>query len=191
MNYLVVGLGNIGEEYKYTRHNIGFLILDALAEQESIKFELNTLAFTAFYKHRGRNIYLIKPTTFMNLSGKALMYYKNKFKVPLENILVVTDDLSLEMSILRLKGQGSAGGHNGLKSIEQLLASANYTRLKIGIGSNFRAGQQIDYVLGKWTDNEVKVLPEIIDQSCKVINSFCAFGLQQTMNTFNGKPKAS
>ena len=187
MNYLIIGLGNIGPEYKYTRHNIGFLALDTLASQENVSFQLETLAYTSSYKHKGRTVYMIKPTTYMNLSGKAVRSYMKKYNIPLEHILVITDDIALPFSTIRLKGKGSHGGHNGLKSIQELLLTPEYARLRVGIGNDFHPGQQANYVLGKWNEQEVAELPAILEELPKIVNSFCAIGLERTMNLFNGK----
>ncbi|MFT4755102.1 MAG: PTH1 family peptidyl-tRNA hydrolase, partial [Salibacteraceae bacterium] len=151
MKYLVIGLGNIGSEYSETRHNIGFKILDELASSSGIFFEPEKLASKAILKNKGRQIILIKPNTYMNLSGKSVNYWMQKEKVPIERILVITDDLALPFGKLRLRGKGSDGGHNGLKNIQLVLGQNNYARLRFGVGSEFNPGSQVDYVLGKWS----------------------------------------
>lgn len=185
--YLIVGLGNVGEKYANTRHNIGFKILDRFAEQEDITFETQKLADVATYKLKGRTFVFIKPNTFMNLSGKAVLYWLTKEKIPLENLLVVTDDLNLSFGSIRLKTKGSDGGHNGLKDIQEKLNTTNYNRFRFGISDEFSKGKQIDYVLGEWSDEENKTLPERLDKSVELIKSFALAGVNNTMNTFNGK----
>ncbi len=187
MKFLVAGLGNIGPEYENTRHNIGFTILDALAKASSIRFVPDRLASVSELRFKGKTLILIKPTTFMNLSGKAVNYWLQAEKIPRENLLVVTDDLALPFGTLRLKGKGSDGGHNGLKDIQSTLGSDVYARLRFGVGSEFSKGKQVDYVLGKWTDDETKLLTERVEKACEVIKSFAAAGLQNTMNQFNNK----
>src|ERR1700728_3679393 len=162
MNYLIVGLGNIGEEYQETRHNVGFKIVDALAGQNKASFTLDRLAHYASYKTRGKTVHLIKPTTYMNLSGKAVRYWMQELKIPEQQMLVVLDDLALPFGTLRMKVKGSDGGHNGLKDIDATLGNNNYPRLRFGIGSNFQKGTQVNYVLGKWTVEETKALDERI-----------------------------
>lgn len=185
--YLVVGLGNIGPKYYNTRHNIGFKILDAFAQRESFSFEPNKLGDTATYKFKGRTFILLKPSTYMNLSGKAVNYWLQKEKIPLENLLVVTDDLNLPFGTLRLKTKGSDGGHNGLKDIQTHLNSTKYNRFRFGISDEFSKGRQIDYVLGEWSEMEAEKLPERLKTSCELIKSFGTAGISNTMNTFNGK----
>ena len=187
MKYLIVGLGNIGPEYKKTRHNIGFMTLEFLAKEKNIDWKQERLAFKTEYKFKGRQIHLIRPTTFMNLSGKAVRYWMNQLNIPLENILVLTDDLALPFDKIRLKGKGSSAGHNGLKSIEELVEGQNYARLKIGIGDEFSQGKQVDFVLGEFTQAENKILPFIINNSIDYIHSFCTIGIQMTMNQLNKK----
>ncbi|MDB3887351.1 aminoacyl-tRNA hydrolase [bacterium] len=187
MKYLIVGLGNIGSEYKNTRHNIGFMILDALASASNIFFETNKLGDTATLKHKGRIFILLKPSTFMNLSGKAVNYYLQKEKIKQENLLVITDDIAIPFGTLRLKGKGSDGGHNGLKSIIQVLGNSNYPRLRFGVGSEFVQGKQINYVLADFADEEKKLITERIEKATQAIKSFGTIGLSQTMNQFNGK----
>ena len=185
--YLIAGLGNIGSEYQDTRHNIGFMILDTLAEKQSVSFSTDKLAFRAEFSVKGRQIVLIKPTTYMNLSGKAVRYWMDKEKIELENLLVVNDDLALEFGTIRLKGSGSDGGHNGLKDINQMLGTQNYARLRFGIGNDFPKGRQVDYVLGKWTLDQMEKMPERLDKASEAILSFVLAGLSLTMNQFNGK----
>jgi PTH1 family peptidyl-tRNA hydrolase len=187
MKYLIVGLGNPGEKYDNTRHNIGFKTLDALAKASNVVFEPDKLADVCEVKHKGRTLVLVKPTTFMNLSGKAVNYWMQKEKIPVENILVITDDLSLPVGKLRIKPRGSDGGHNGLKDIQAILNSDVYPRLRFGIGSNFHKGQQVDYVLGQWTENELVILPKRIELAIEAILSFAAIGLDRTMNLYNNK----
>lgn len=185
--YLVVGLGNIGAEYVNTRHNIGFKVLDALAKKESLKFETVKLGDVAEYSIKGRKLILLKPNTYMNLSGKAVLYYLQKENIPIENLLIITDDLNLSFGTIRIKAKGTDGGHNGLKSIQYLLNTSEYPRFRFGISDAFKKGQQVDYVLGNWTDEEDKALEERLSKSIEIIQSFALAGLQTTMNTYNGK----
>ena len=185
--YLIVGLGNIGSKYENTRHNIGFKILDTLADKENITFETKKLGDIARFRYKGRTFILLKPNTFMNLSGKAVKYWQTIEKIPLENILIVTDDLNLPFESIRLKARGSAGGHNGLINIIDHLQTQNFARLRFGVGSEFRKGNQIDYVLGQWDQNEEDKLPERIEKSSKAITSFALAGIANTMSDFNGK----
>jgi PTH1 family peptidyl-tRNA hydrolase len=184
--YLIVGLGNIGPKYKETRHNVGFKILDHFALKESLSFETHKLGDIAEYKLKGRSFILLKPNTYMNLSGKAVKYWLGKHKIPMENLLVVTDDLNLPFGTLRLKTKGSDGGHNGLKDIQQQLLTTKYARFRFGISDAFHKGQQIDYVLGEWTEEERQALPERLDTSVALIKSFVMSGPAITMNQFNG-----
>ena len=185
MKYLIAGLGNIGPEYELTRHNIGFLVLDRLADQEGSKFEMNKLAYTSEVKYKGRTLHLIKPTTYMNLSGKAVNHYLQLHKIPKENLLVITDDIALPYGKIRLKPKGSAGGHNGLKNIEQLTGGQNYPRLRFGVGDHFHKGQQVDYVLSPFSKGELDELVLNMDNSIEAIKSFCTIGMERTMNTYN------
>ncbi len=185
--FLIVGLGNIGDKYDHTRHNIGFTILDSLAAKEKIVFETKKLGDLARFKYKGRTFILLKPNTYMNLSGKAVNYWLKLENIPLENVLVVTDDLNLPYGTIRLKAKGSAGGHNGLTNINEVLQTQNYARLRFGIGSEYSKGRQIDHVLGVWNDEEQEQLSERIEKSGKAITSFALAGLANTMNTFNGK----
>lgn len=186
MKYLIVGLGNIGAEYVATRHNIGFMILDALTSGASnIFFEQDRHVFRAEMKHAGRSLVLIKPTTYMNLSGKAVRYWMEQEKIPLERVLVITDDLSLPTGKIRIRAKGSAGGHNGLKSIESLLQNQEYPRLRFGVGDNFAKGKQVDYVLGKFNEQEIPEVEAGIIKSIDAIKSFVTRGLPLTMTEFN------
>lgn len=188
MKYLIVGLGNIGEEYKHTRHNIGFSILDALAGASNLVFDVNKrYGAVAEYKFKGRTFVLLKPSTYMNLSGNAVRYWMQKENIPVEQVLVLVDDLALPLGTIRVRGKGGDAGHNGLKHIEQTLGTSAYARVRFGIGNEFAQGQQIDYVLGEWTDEERKVLPERIDRVIEIIKSFGTVGLARTMNQFNNK----
>lgn len=184
--YLIVGLGNIGEKYKNTRHNIGFQILDFLANKENLLFETKKLGDVTTYKFKGRQFILLKPSTYMNLSGKSVIYWLNQEKIPLENLLIITDDLNLPFGTIRLKTKGSDGGHNGLKDIQDKLQSINYNRFRFGISDEFSKGRQVDYVLGEWTEDERKLLPERLEKSVELIKSFGTAGISITMNTFNG-----
>lgn len=185
--FLVVGLGNIGEKYHNTRHNIGFMILDFFASKENLVFETVKLADRADYKLKGRTFIFIKPNTYMNLSGKAVKYWLEKEKIPLENLLIVTDDLNIPFGTLRLKTKGSDGGHNGLKDIQDKLNTTKYNRFRFGISDNFSKGRQVDYVLGEWTTEENDKLGERLEKSVEIIKSFALSGMNNTMNSFNGK----
>ena len=185
--YLIVGLGNIGANYAYTRHNIGFKILDHFAAQENISFETQKLGDIATFKLKGRTFIFLKPSTYMNLSGKAVVYWLAKENIPLENLLVVTDDLNLPFGNIRVKTKGSDGGHNGLKDIQNKLNTTTYNRFRFGISDAFNKGQQVDYVLGEWTTEENEKLKERLDKSIELIKSFGLAGINITMNTFNGK----
>lgn len=189
MKYLIVGLGNIGPEYRDTRHNIGFRVLDALAGASNAVFEDVRYGAVSEIRLKGRGVILLKPNTYMNLSGKSVAYWANKEKIALENILVIVDDLALPFASLRLRGKGSAGGHNGLKSINELLGTEGYARLRCGIGSEFGKGGQVDYVLGEWTEEESEKLPEVLEQAGEIIKSFVIQGLARTMNSFNKRPE--
>ena len=185
MKYLVAGLGNPGIKYKLTRHNIGFLVLDKLAVQEDLCFEANRHAETASFKYKGRNIYLIKPTTYMNSSGKAVNYWLQQLNIPKTNLLVIVDDIALPFGKIRMRAKGSSAGHNGLKDIEQATGGANYPRLRFGIGNSFYKGQQVDYVLSNFNEEEMVGLPDMIDRSIDMIFGFAAIGIQRTMSQFN------
>jgi peptidyl-tRNA hydrolase, PTH1 family len=185
VKYLIAGLGNIGSEYKNTRHNIGFQILDALAEASNIVFSDRRYGFVAEYKYKARTFVLLRPTTFMNLSGRAVNYWMQKEKIPIENVFVLVDDIALPFGTIRVRAKGSDGGHNGLKSINQVLGRNDYARLRFGIGDNFYQGFQVDYVLSDWTKEEQKELPDKIDNCIEIINSFGTIGVDRTMNIFN------
>lgn len=187
MKYLIAGLGNIGDEYAGTRHNIGFSILDALAKASNISFRDGRYGATAMLPLKGRQLILLKPSTYMNLSGNAIRYYLQKENIPVENLLVVVDDLSLPFGTLRLKGKGSNAGHNGLRHIEETLGTQAYARLRFGIGNDFPKGGQIDYVLGTFPADEQAKLPEREEKACEIIKSFCLAGLNITMNQYNNK----
>ena len=187
MKYLIAGLGNIGAEYKNTRHNIGFQILDALAGASNILFNDKRYGFVGEYKFKARTFILVKPTTYMNLSGRAVSYWLQKEEIPIENLLVLVDDLALPFGTLRLKSKGSAGGHNGLENINQVLGRNDYARLRFGIGDNFHKGFQVDYVLGEWSAEEKKELPAKIDNCIEIIQSFGTIGVERTMNFYNKK----
>jgi len=185
--FLIVGLGNIGEQYSNTRHNIGFQILDYFALKEEASFESGKLGDKAIYKLKGRTFIFLKPSTYMNLSGKAVKYWMEKEKIPLENVLIITDDINLPFGSLRLKKKGSDGGHNGLKDIQEKLNTTTYNRFRFGVSDNFPKGRQIDYVLGEWTNEESQKLKERFAKSIEIIKSFALSGMNNTMNGFNGK----
>jgi PTH1 family peptidyl-tRNA hydrolase len=187
VKYLIAGLGNIGSEYKNTRHNIGFQVLDTLARVSNIDFNDRRYGFIAEYKFKGRIFILVKPTTYVNLSGRAVNYWLKKEKIPPCNFLVIVDDLSLPFGQLRLKAKGSPGGHNGLRNISEALGSNDYARLRFGIGDNFHDGFQVDYVLSEWSEEEKKFLPERIDEAIEIIKSFGTLGVDRSMNLFNKK----
>ena len=187
MKFLIVGLGNIGAKYESTRHNIGFKALDFVAEQSSAFFIEEKYGEISSFKYKGKNIFLLKPNTFMNLSGSAVRYWITKLKIDVEHLLVVTDDLNLEVGNLRMKKNGSDGGHNGLKNIQQILSSSQYPRLRIGVGNNFPKGGQIDYVLGEWTEEEHLILDQKMEIIKEMVLSFCFAGIENTMNKFNNK----
>jgi PTH1 family peptidyl-tRNA hydrolase len=185
--FLIVGLGNPGPKYENTRHNIGFKVLDKLAESRSVSFEADRYADRAEFNYKGRTFILIKPSTFMNLSGKAVRYWLDKKKVNINHLLVVTDDLNLNFGTLRVKAKGSDGGHNGLKNIQDILQTTTYPRFRFGISDTFSKGNQINYVLSAWTEEEQKQLNERLETSSELILSFGTAGIQNTMNNFNGK----
>ncbi len=187
MKFLVAGLGNAGEDYSGTRHNAGFIILDALAEASGVRFRDSRFAFTASLKYKSRIFFLVKPTTYVNFSGRAVHYWLKKEKIPVEKLLVVLDDLALPFGTLRLRPHGGDGGHNGLIHINQILATNQYARLRFGIGSDFRSGGQIRHVLGKWTEEEKRILEERIRLAADAILSFGTIGLERTMNEFNNR----
>lgn len=187
MKYLIVGLGNPGEKYANTRHNIGFRVVEALAKELNGSFAPGKLADTCEVKFKGRTLVLIKPTTFMNLSGKAVNYWLQHEKIQKENLLVVTDDIALPFGKLRMKGKGSDGGHNGLKDIQAVLNSVEYTRLRFGVGNEFHPGRQSDYVLGEWSPEETNELTDRIGVAKEFIKSFSTIGLQLSMTNWNNK----
>jgi len=185
--FLIIGLGNIGDKYTNTRHNIGFKIVDEVAEEHNVTFETEKLGDVATFRFKGRTFVLLKPSTFMNLSGKSVKYWMDKEKISVENILVVTDDVNIDFGVIRVKAKGSAGGHNGLKDIQEKLNTQQYARFRFGVGGNYSRGKQVDFVLGEWTKEETSQLIERLPTSAKVIASFGTAGLNNTMNTFNGK----
>lgn len=185
--FLIAGLGNIGDKYTNTRHNIGFKILDEVAEEHKVTFETDKLGDIAAFRFKGRTFILLKPSTYMNLSGKAVKYWMGKEKISIDNLLVVTDDLNIDFGTIRIKGKGSDGGHNGLKDIQEKLGTNKYPRFRFGVGANYSKGRQVDYVLGEWNKEETSKLIERLPTSAKIITSFGTAGLANTMNTFNGK----
>lgn len=185
MKYLIVGLGNVGPEYILTRHNVGFMTLDRIAIDNDLKFEMKRYAYYTELKRKGRTISLIKPTTYMNRSGKALAYWAQQLKVPLKNILVLVDDIALPLGKLRMKEKGGSAGHNGLQHIEDIIGNKTYPRLRIGIGQDFPKGRQVDYVLGKFSEEELTELSPKIDKAIEMIFSFCSIGINRTMNLYN------
>lgn len=187
MKYLIVGLGNMGAKYDDTRHNIGFEVVDLLAKELGASWKHLHLGDVAQGKHKGRTLVLLKPSTYMNLSGKSVRYWLQKEKIPKENLLVIMDDLNLSFGKQRLKGKGSDGGHNGLKDIDQMTGGNNYARLRCGIGDDFSKGRQIDFVLGKWTNDERDQLGSLLQYAADTAKSFAAIGLNFTMNSFNKK----
>ena len=185
MKYLLVGLGNPGAEYARTRHNIGFMALDALARKGEVEFKADRLGDVARCRHRGRQLVLLKPSTFMNLSGKAVRYWMDAEKIPLERVVVVTDDLNLPFGTLRLRAKGSDGGHNGLKDIQSVLGSSAYPRLRFGVGAEFGPGRQVDHVLGSFSAEEEAAMEERLDKVVGLMHSFAFVGLERTMSAFN------
>ncbi|NSW46093.1 MAG: aminoacyl-tRNA hydrolase [Bacteroidales bacterium] len=185
MKYLIVGLGNVGKEYELTRHNIGFRVLDALANASNTIFELDRYAFKTTIKYKGKSLILIKPSTYMNLSGKAVKYWSNKENISTQNIFVVVDDIALPFGTIRIRAGGSNGGHNGLSNIDEILESNHYPRLRFGIGNNFPKGKQADYVLSPFLPEEEKVLPFYIETMKNAILSFVSNGIQHCMNEYN------
>lgn len=184
--FLIAGLGNIGEEYYHTRHNIGFMVLNHLAEEYKAVFELKKQGFVADIKVKGKTITLLKPTTYMNLSGKAIRYWLKEKKVPVENLLVITDDVAIDFAKLRTKKKGSSGGHNGLKNTEELLATQQYARMRVGIGNDYPKGRQVDFVLSRFNDKEMEEMPFLLDRASKGTISFCLEGVDRMMNQYNG-----
>ncbi len=185
MKYLIVGLGNIGAEYAHTRHNIGFDVADAFAAKHNATFKSDRLADMATCKWKGRTFIIIKPTTYMNLSGKAVKYWMDKEKIPLENVLIIVDELALPLTKFRLRSGGSAAGHNGLRSIEEVLGTAGYARLRFGIGNNFPKGRQVDFVLGRWKEDELPLVRLKVDKTVELVESFATSGIERTMNQYN------
>ena len=189
MNYLIVGLGNIGVEYANTRHNMGFMVLDAWAQASIIVFESGRYGYTATISFKGRKFTLLKPSTYMNLSGKAVRYWMNELKIPLENLLVISDDLNIPFGTVRLRKNGSAGGHNGLTNINELLGTQEYARIRMGIGNDFGRGQQINYVLGELSEEERNLMPELCKKVIEGIKAFATIGPDRAMNVVNVRPK--
>ncbi len=186
MKYLITGLGNMASEYNQTRHNVGFEVLDFLAKELGGNWRSDTHGDLAEVKFKGRTLILLKPNTWMNLSGKAVRYWLQKEKITLENCLVVTDDLNITFGKLRLRPSGTDGGHNGLKSIQELLQTTVYPRLRVGIGANFSRGKQVDYVLGKWSNDEAAELPHILKRAMDAVTTFAAIGIDRAMASANG-----
>jgi PTH1 family peptidyl-tRNA hydrolase len=184
--FLIVGLGNIGAEYENTRHNIGFKILDELAALEGVSFQTEKLGDLASFRFKGKSFLLLKPSTYMNLSGKSVKYWLDKEKIKPENLLVISDDLNLDFGTFRLKAKGSAGGHNGLKDINEKLNNQNYPRFRFGVSANFSRGKQSNYVLGEWSKEENRFLPELLLKGANLVKSFGTSGIGNTMNAFNG-----
>lgn len=187
MKYLIVGIGNKGEEYAETRHNIGFKVAEKIAEKIEAPFKTSNFGLLAEGKYKGRKVLILKPDTYVNLSGNAVKFWMQKENIPLENILVVTDDLALPFGTLRMKPKGSDAGHNGLKNIQDKLQTQNYPRLRFGISADYEKGRQIDYVIGEWSDEEKEKLPERIEKFSEAVLSFVFAGINNTMATFNGK----
>ena len=185
--FLIAGLGNLGDEYEGTRHNIGFSVVEHLANEAGVKFVNDRHAYVAEIKHKGKTLVLIKPTTFMNLSGKAINYWMQTEKIPVEHLMVVVDELALPFGKIRLGPKGSDGGHNGLKHIQETLGTTNYPRLRFGIGNEFGKGYQVNYVLGKWNDEEKKTLNDRVKMAADAIKAFAFAGLQRSMNDYNTK----
>lgn len=185
MKYLIAGLGNVGAEYEGTRHNIGFMVVDEMARQADARWQLERRAYRTELKLRGRTLILIKPTTYMNLSGEAVRYWLQTEKVPIENLLVVVDDIALPLGTLRMRKQGGGGGHNGLRNIEALLGRTDYCRLRIGVGNDFGRGHQIDYVLGAFSPEEQAIMKPQIEQACQAVGCFATLGADRAMNLYN------
>ena len=187
MKFLIVGLGNPGVKYSKTRHNVGFKSLDYISRNANVEFENCKFGELCSFKYRGKLVFLLKPNTYMNLSGNAVNYWIKKEKIPLSNLLVVTDDINLSLGLLRMKKKGSDGGHNGLKNIQDLLLSSSYPRLRIGAGNEFSKGKQVDYVLGDWSEEEEEIIKQKLVTIKEMILSFCFAGIENTMNIFNNK----
>ena len=190
MNYLIVGLGNIGVEYANTRHNMGFMVLDAWAQASNIVFESGRYGSTASISFKGRKFFLLKPSTYMNLSGKAVRYWMNELDIPLENLMVISDDLNLPFGTLRLRKGGSAGGHNGLSNINELIGTQDYARIRVGIGNDFGRGHQVDFVLGELSDEQKKQMEEISKRAIEGIKAWALMGADRAMNIVNTRPKS-
>ena len=190
MNYLIAGLGNIGQEYSDTRHNAGFMVLDAWAQASNIVFESGRYGSTASISFKGRKFYLLKPSTYMNLSGKAVRYWMNELDIPLENLMVISDDLNLPFGTLRLRKGGSAGGHNGLTNINELIGTQDYARIRVGIGNDFGRGHQVDFVLGELSDEQKKQMEEISKRAIEGIKAWALMGADRAMNIVNTRPKS-
>lgn len=188
--YLIVGLGNVGAEYEDTRHNAGFMVVDALAKEADVRWSLDRHAYRTEIRHKGRTLVLIKPTTYMNLSGKAVNYWLHAEKVELQNLMVVVDDIALDPGIIRIKKQGAAGGHNGLTDIELTLGTQAYNRLRVGVGGAFGRGQQVDYVLGKFPESDLPAMEAAVNEACAAIRCFVTQGIDRTMNAYNKKGNA-
>ena len=185
MKYLIVGLGNIGTEYDNTRHNIGFTILDALARASNISFSDKRYGFVAEMKHASRTLILLKPNTFVNLSGRSVQYWMQKEKIPIENVLILVDDLALPPGKIRLRSKGGDAGHNGLKSIQQIIGTTDYSRLRFGIGDDFPRGRQVEHVLGKWSREEEELVNSKLETCFEIIKSFATIGIELTMTKYN------
>lgn len=185
--YLIVGLGNIGEKYRYTRHNVGFLAVEELARKAEAKFTPSNFGEIAQFKYKARPVTVLKPGTYMNLSGDAVRFWMQKEGIAIENVFVITDDLNLPFGTIRIRGKGSDGGHNGLKDIQNKLQNQNYARLRFGVGNEYEAGRQVDYVLGMWSTAEMERLPERLSLAADAALSFIFSGLNNTMNNYNGK----
>ncbi|MBQ8811819.1 MAG: aminoacyl-tRNA hydrolase [Bacteroidales bacterium] len=190
MNYLIVGLGNIGVEYANTRHNMGFMVLDAWAQASNILFDSGRYGYTATVSFKGRKFTLLKPSTYMNLSGKAVRYWMNELKIQPENLLVISDDLNIPFGTLRLRKNGSAGGHNGLTNINELIGTQDYARIRVGIGNDFGRGQQVGYVLGELSEEEIKEMPEICNRVIEGVKAWATIGADRAMNVVNTRPKS-
>lgn len=185
VKYLITGLGNIGADYNDTRHNIGFDVVDYLAAKFEVSYKSSRLGFTASFRYKGRLFILLKPTTYMNLSGQAVRYWMQKEKIKQQNLMIVSDDLNLQFGQVKIKPKGSAGGHNGLKNIELLLKTNQYARLRVGIGNNYSKGRQVDFVLGKWASDELLLLEEVIQHAAGAVLSFGSIGIERSMNLCN------
>jgi len=185
MKYLIVGLGNIGDEYALTRHNVGFQVIDQLASSMQATWKSVPLGSIAEAKYKGRTLVLLKPNTYMNLSGKSVAYWLQREKIPVEKLLVIVDELQLDLGTIRLRGKGTDGGHNGLKDIQEQISTTEYARLRIGIGRNFPLGSQVNYVLGTWSPEELKVLPDVLEAGAEAVKVFVSIGLKRAMDRVN------